>query len=234
LKPVLFVSHESSVSPGIASGIFAEEGIPLQLMRAWEEEVWPDAHDLAGLVVLGGDMSANDADAFPFLNKVRALVTTAVEAQVPTLGICLGAQILAVVLGGAVRRSPHVELGFGTLEATEEGKTDRLLAPFADGVPVFQWHEDTFDLPPEATLLFSGGGFHQAFRCGRTAYGTQFHFEVTEEDVAAWVDDTPPDRLKSYWGWSPEGLLQEAHARLPGQREAGREVFRRFGNLVKG
>ncbi|MEA2505805.1 MAG: hypothetical protein QOH48_423 [Actinomycetota bacterium] len=234
MKPVLFVSHESSVSPGIATGIFAEEGIPLQLMRAWEGRDWPDAHDLAGLVVLGGDMSANDADAFPFLNEVRTLASAAVDAQVPTLGICLGAQILAVVLGGAVRRSPRVELGFGNLEVTNEGKTDQLLAPFADGGPVFQWHEDTFDLPPSATLLFSGGGFHQAFRYGRAVYATQFHFEVTEEDVAAWVDDTPPDRLKSYWGWSPEELLKEVHARLPLQREAGREVFRRFGKLVKG
>jgi GMP synthase (glutamine-hydrolysing) len=234
LKPVLFVSHESSVSPGIASEVFEQEGIPLQVMRAWETTEWPEVRNFSGLVVLGGEMGAHDVEAFPFLSEVRALLSQAVEAEVPTLGICLGAQILALVLGGAVRRSPRVELGFGLLEATGEGRRDPVLGPFAGPVAVFQWHQDTFDLPEAATLLFSGGGFHQAFRYGRTVYGTQFHFEVTEQDVAAWIDATPPNRLQGHWGRSREELLREVSMRLPAQQEIGREAFRGFAKLLEG
>jgi GMP synthase (glutamine-hydrolysing) len=233
LKPVLFVSHEPSVTPGIAADVFAESGIPLRVLRAWEETAWPEVNAVSGVVVLGGDMSANDVGAFPFLERVGNFVSEAVKEQIPTLGICLGAQILALVLGGSVRRSPRVELGFGALEATKEGQNDQVLAGFSDDVPVFQWHEDTFDLPPDATLLLTGGGFDQAFRYGERVYGTQFHFEVTHADIAAWIETTPKERLESYWGRSRDELLAEAAVRLPGQQEAGRDAFRRFAKLLE-
>jgi GMP synthase-like glutamine amidotransferase len=220
------------VSPGIATEVFEAEGYPLRVMRAWEETQWPDPADIAALVVLGGEMNAHDLDAFPFLRVVREYTLEAVERSVPTLGICLGAQILAIVLGGTVRQSPRVELGFGPLDATEEGLRDPVLGGYGDGVEVFQWHEDTFDLPPKTTLLLSGGGFHQAFRYGATCYGTQFHFEVTEEDVMAWLEVTNADRLREHWGRSKEELLEELHSKLPAQQLVGRETFKHFAKLL--
>lgn len=226
------MSHEPSVSPGIATEVFEGEGYPLRLMRAWEETEWPDPQNISGLVVLGGEMNAYELDAFPFLRSVRGFTLEAIDRGIPTLGICLGAQILAIVLGGTVRRSPRVELGFGPLDATEEGRRDPVMSGFGDGVPVFQWHEDTFDLPPETTLLLSGGGFHQAFRYGTSCYGTQFHFEVTEQDVMAWLAETDPDRLQDHWGRSTEELMDEVHSKLPAQQKAGREAFKRFARLL--
>ncbi|MEA2508791.1 MAG: hypothetical protein QOG21_873 [Actinomycetota bacterium] len=220
------------MTPGIASGVFDESGIPLQMMRAWEDTHWPKPDEIAGLLLLGGEMNAEDLENYPFLRSVHGFTEAAIEHEVPVLGICLGAQILAMVLGGSVRRSPRVELGFGALDATTEGRADPILAGFAEEVAVFQWHEDTFSLPPAATLLLSGGGFHQAFRSGAGLYGTQFHFEVTEEDVAAWIEATPAERLRDHWGWSGGELLAEARAKLPAQQKAGRAAFRRWAELV--
>jgi GMP synthase (glutamine-hydrolysing) len=221
------------VSPGIAADVFAESGIPVQMMHAWENTGWPELQDIAGVVVLGGEMNANDVQGFPFLDSVRAFISAALEKEIPTLGICLGAQLLAIVLGGAVRRSPRIELGFAKLEATEEGRNDQVLAGFAEEIAVFQWHEDTFEVPPEATILLTGNGFDQAFRFGTSVYGTQFHFEVTEQDVGAWIEATPPERLEGYWGWTGAELLAEVRSRLPAQQEAGREAFRRFAKLLE-
>jgi GMP synthase (glutamine-hydrolysing) len=234
VKPVLCVSHEPSVTPGIAAEVFDELGVPFRVLRAWEEAQWPAPEDVSGVVVFGGDMNADAVAEYPFLTQVRALIAAAVDQGVPTLGICLGAQIMARALGGAVRRSPRVELGFGHLDATEAGRLDPVLGVFADDVAVFQWHEDSFDLPPGAALLFRGGGFVQAFRCGASAYGTQFHFEVTEADIAAWIEATPPDRLQGYWGWSREALLDEVGCNLAAQQNAGRDAFRSFAALLGG
>jgi GMP synthase-like glutamine amidotransferase len=201
-------------------------------MQAWEASHWPDPEDIPGVVVLGGEMNADDVANFPFLEQVRGFTEAVTRRGAPVLGICLGAQILAIVLGGSVRKSERVELGFGSLDATDEGTSDPVLGGFRDGVDVFQWHEDTFSLPPESSLLFSGGGFNQAFRWGEKCYATQFHFEVTERDVAAWVQATPPDRLRDYWGWSPDELLEEVRSKLPAQQDAGRAAFRRWSELV--
>jgi GMP synthase (glutamine-hydrolysing) len=232
LKPILCVSPEPSVTPGIATEVFEEAGIPSQTLRAWEDTQWPSPEDIGALLLLGGEMNAEDVDNYPFLRGVHGFTEAAAERGLPVLGICLGAQILALVLGGQVRRSPRVELGFGSLDATDEGRGDPVLGGFGD-VEVFQWHEDTFSLPPAATLLLSGGGFHQAFRSGAALYGTQFHFEVTERDVAAWIEATPPARLQDYWGWSGEDLVAQARAKLPAQQEAGRNAFRRWAELVE-
>jgi GMP synthase (glutamine-hydrolysing) len=233
LKPVLCVSHEASVSPGIAAEVFDEAGVPFRMMRAWEETDWPSPDDIAGLVVLGGEMNAQDVGGFPFLEDVRAFTSAVVAGGAPVFGICLGAQILAMVLGGSVTPSPRVEIGFKLLDATTEGRNDPVLGGFADDIAVFQWHEDTFMLPPAVTLLFSGGGFDQAFRWGADCYGTQFHFEVTESDIAAWIEATPPERLLQHWGRSGEEVLAEARSKLPPQQEAARVAFRRWAALLE-
>jgi GMP synthase-like glutamine amidotransferase len=133
------------------------------------------------LIVLGGPMGCMDDDDAPWLPAVRTLMRTAVDDGVPTLGICLGAQLLAAATGGYVARGEAgPELGLGSIEVVS---SDLLFDP--GPMPVVQWHYDTVTaLPPDATLLASSATYEvQAFRVGEVAWGLQFHVEATPEMV---------------------------------------------------
>lgn len=137
---------------------------------------------MGGLIVFGGEMNVDEIEAHPYLLRERQLMADALARGVPVLGICLGAQMLARVLGAPVRRAPVRELGFKPVRLTQAGTTDPLLGAFGRSACVFQWHEDTFDLPKGAELLAAGDTVtNQAFRHGDRAWGVQFHFEVNQE-----------------------------------------------------
>jgi GMP synthase (glutamine-hydrolysing) len=174
------------------------------------------------LIVLGGPMNANDDERCPWLPSVRALMRTAVEDGVPTLGICLGAQLLAVATGGEVRRGEAgPEIG---LDEVSVDVGDDLLS--AGPTPVVQWHHDTVTrLPDGATLLASSPAYRvQAFRVGDLAWGLQFHVEATTEMVRAWAAEE---------GLSPAIAEQVAFA--DGRLTAvGQQVARRFAAIITG
>ena len=147
----------------------------------------PSVGEIGGLIVLGGAMGANDDDRHPFLSDLKQLITECVAARIPYLGICLGGQLLAAACGGRVVSHRWEELGIGTVTLTEEGRGDRLFAGLPEEIGTFQWHHDSFDLPPEGVLLASSSACpHQAFRVGVNAWGFQFHPEVTEDIIRDW------------------------------------------------
>jgi GMP synthase-like glutamine amidotransferase len=147
----------------------------------------PELRDLSALIVLGGAMGANDDDRHPFLSGLKTFITQVVAAGIPFLGICLGGQLLAAALGGRVVSGRWEELGSQRLTLTEEGRRDRLFRGIPDEFASFQWHHDSFDLPPGGVLLASSAACpHQAFRIGESAWGLQFHPEVTEEIIRDW------------------------------------------------
>jgi len=147
---------------------------------------------LAGLIFLGGPMSVNDE--LEHIRRELQLIEEALRRDVPVLGICLGAQLLAHALGASVYRNPVPEIGWAPIYLTEEGKRDPLFQEFTDGEPVLHWHGETFDLPRGATwLAYSDHCRHQAFRFGPAHYGFQFHIEATPAMIASWVQsETPP------------------------------------------
>ena len=156
----------------------------------------------------------------------------ALRREVPLLGVCLGAQLMARALGVPVVRARRREFGFVPIRLTEAGSSDPLLSAFASGVHVFQWHEDTFDLPPGAHLLATGDEVRvQACRVGRRAWGVQFHPEMTEPEIEGWLADTGPGLARS-WGKSAGQIRAELAQHLPDQQARGRELFRRFARLV--
>jgi GMP synthase-like glutamine amidotransferase len=232
MKPIVVISHGPSITPGITTGMLDDMGVPHRLVRAWEEEL-PAPTDASGLIVLGGKMNADETDRYPFVGHVRALMGEAIEQGVPLLGICLGAQSMARALGAAVPRAEPPEIGFRSLTATDEGRSDPVLGGFATDAPLLGWHEDTFDLPAGATLLFEGNGFNQAFRYGDRAFAAQFHFEVTEREISAWAEETPDDEMRDHWRTSKEELLAQAESFLETQQELGRDAFRAFVKLVQ-
>ena len=207
------------------------EKVPWRYVDVWDDPDTPSASDASGLIVLGGEMNVDQLDRHPFLAAVRRLTLDAVESNKPVLGICLGAQVLARVLGSEVHPSPVKEIGFLPVKATAEGSRDPVMTPFAPEALVFQFHEDACDLPDGAELLFTGDEVPvQAFRMGETAYGIQFHFEVTGKEIAAWCDETP--NLEEGWGGSKEKLMSEANSSLARQQESGKETTRRFLKLL--
>ena len=152
------------------------------------------AEGFCGLVVLGGVPGAWDDDLAPWLPATRRLIATAVDDGLPTLGICLGGQLLAAACGGDVRRGDDgLEVGVVDVTPLPAAQVDPLLAGVpqtrAGGFRAAQWHQDAVvELPPGAVRLVTGSRYqNQAFRLGERAWGVQYHPEVTATDWAAWV-----------------------------------------------
>ncbi|MGH2819755.1 MAG: type 1 glutamine amidotransferase, partial [Actinomycetota bacterium] len=124
------------------------------------------------------------------------------------------------------------EVGFHPVTSTKRAGEDDLLGSFLEIGRVFQWHEDAFDLPEGAELLYTNEMVpHQAFRFGELAYGVQFHFEITEGTISRWCRES--GSLGSVWNTSEERLLDQARVHLPAQQQAARECFRRFASLAR-
>ena len=141
-----------------------------------------------GLVVLGGPMNVDEHPQRTHLRNEMLAIEAMLKQGKPVLGICLGAQLLAHVLGAAVPRNPVKEIGWYPLHKTAAGSQDPVLAPLDDTTPVFQWHGCRFDIPQGAAhLARSNDCEQQAFRYGDNAYGFQFHLEMDERLIERWL-----------------------------------------------
>jgi GMP synthase (glutamine-hydrolysing) len=191
---LLVVQHEPSCPPGLLATAAANTGVRLRLVEAPAQPV-PVTLDAAdGLVVLGGAMDADETDDYPHLARTMDLVRDAAARSVPTLGICLGAQLAAAALGGRAYPAPAgEELGWTKVELTEAGRADPVTGALQEPVELFEWHHDVFDPPPGATLLAGGAVYpSQAFRLG-SVVAVQFHPEVDGPLLAGWwAESSPP------------------------------------------
>ena len=169
------------------------EGHDVRVVHAYRGEALPPPAEADAVLVGGSPLAAYGYRQHPFLRDEAAFLERAADAGVPCFGICFGAQFLAHLLGGRASRAEHIEIGACSVRLTEAGRSDPLFAGFPPSFPVFEWHGDTFDLPPGAELLAVGDGVrHQAFRFGRVV-GVQFHPEVTSPEVARWADANGAD-----------------------------------------
>jgi GMP synthase (glutamine-hydrolysing) len=188
---VLVIEHGSSDPVGRLGEWLRAEGLELDIHDAGAGANIPaDLDGYAGLLVMGGSMGANDDVGAPWLPAVRALLRAAVADEVPTLGVCLGGQLLAAANGGRVQRSPEdQEFGPQLIAKRTSAATDPLFAALPITPDVIQWHFDAITaLPPGAIQLASSPGCEQqAFRLGRLAWGLQFHIETTPEQVREWA-----------------------------------------------
>jgi GMP synthase (glutamine-hydrolysing) len=190
--------------------------------------------DAAGLVVLGGAMNVDETDRYPFLAADLRWIERALEIGLPTLGICLGAQLLAKVLGSRVYPNRVKEIGWYEIELTPEAAADPLWAQSGPRT-VFQWHGDTFDLPAGTTLLARGDLCeNQAFRYGTSAYGVQFHIEMTAGMIEEWL--TEPGNtaeLAKADGIDPAQIRALTPTELPRLQALAADVLGRFGGMCR-
>ncbi len=190
LTMLMVVQNDPIVPPGLIVEILQEKGLPFRLIRTYAEDHSFDLTEGCGVIVLGGTMSVQDTARFPFLRELKHQIREVVQRGIPYLGICLGGQLLAEVLGAEVHLQKRGEKGCHQIELTEQGDRDPIFSGMPKRFSSFQWHGDSFDLPPEAVHLARTGTCpYQAFRWGKTAYGIQFHPEVTREIVSAWTYD---------------------------------------------
>ena len=231
----LVIQHLAPESAWAIGDALIGAGIDVDVRRADRGDPIPtDVGGLGGLVVMGGPMSAASDDGFETRRAEVALLADAVASGTPTLGVCLGAQLLALAGGGRVRRGEHgPEVGWGAVELTEAAGDDPLLAGVPRRLEVLHWHGDTYDPPPGSAHLASSGRYaNQAFRVGEAAWGLQFHLEVTSDAVDAFVDAFGDEA-----GCAPGGaaaIRRATPGRLEQLRPWQRLVFARFAALVGG
>jgi GMP synthase (glutamine-hydrolysing) len=203
----LVLEHAEHEGAGLLGDALSDGDFTILRRRAWRGEALP-AGDFDAVIAMGGPMSAWDDAAHPWLAEEAALLASSVRAGIATLGVCLGAQLMARGLGARVYAGSGPEMGLGPIALTDEGRRDPLLAPF-DRKGVLHWHGDTFELPAGAVWLASTERFaHQAFRVGARAYALQFHVECGAEMRREWA--RLGERELRAAGVAPESLAGSA------------------------
>lgn len=237
---VLVVQHEASTSPGWFGDWLGEAGLELDVRHPYAGDALPtldaassDHRSPAGLLVLGGAMAPADDEDCPWLPATRALMAEAVDAGLPTFGICLGAELMALGCGGEVRRGlAGPELGVLGVTLGADAADDPVFGVLPEQVRVVQWHwEEIAALPEDAVLLASSPAYrHQAFRLGEAAWGVQGHPEVTGDIAAAWAREDSPLLLAEKR--RPDDLVAEVRAAEAELAQTWRPLAAAFASVV--
>jgi GMP synthase (glutamine-hydrolysing) len=185
MKKILLIFHQPTTNPGIVVPLLQKRGYELDIrILSQGDELPPTLDNHEGAISFGGSMSANDGQILPYIQTELDWLPKVLSSDTPFLGICLGAQLLAQVLGAKVTRHPlgKLEIGYWPLSPTPAG-----MMYFDSNLQVYQWHREGFEIPSGAIKLASGEIFaNQAFRYGNNAYGVQFHPEMVQEVLDRW------------------------------------------------
>lgn len=196
---VLICKNIGTEGPGTIEDYLKLQKIPYEIVDLSSGEGLPPSDNFNILIMMGGPMSVNEDDIYPYIKKEEGLVRDFISKDRKILGVCLGAQIMAKALGSKVYVGPEKEIGWYDIELTEEGMRDRymknlamhpVVKDFWRRFRVFHWHGETFDIPQGAVRLAGSAIYpNQAFRYGKNAYAFQFHIEVSKEMIYDWFKD---------------------------------------------
>ena len=233
MKPVFICRFAPQEGPGYFATYLSERSIPWRLVRIDEGEPIPPASEIAGLAMMGGPMSVNDD--LPWISPVLGSIRAAVAAEVPVIGHCLGGQLLSKALGGTVTRNPVKEIGWLPVQVLPA-------QPAQEWTPLesflsYQWHGDTFSIPPGATRIWSSAACpNQAFTIGNHI-GMQCHVEVTESIIDEWCDtgaqEIAENRGRSPAVQTPAEMRQDLAQRLSALRAVADRVYDRWTKGLK-
>ena len=234
---LLIVQHVAHEGVGTFGEVFTHEGCELVRLNADDPQArWPRAADVQGAVIMGGPMAVYDRHRYPFLKRELHFLRNALQEELPVLGVCLGAQLLAHALGAPVTKNSQKEIGWYPLKKEPGADGDPLMSAFGQTETVFQWHGDIFTLPPEAVSLASSPlCAQQAFRYRDNVYGLQFHVEVTEAIIQQWLGE--PGNVEELAGLrgsiDPAAIRHQSPQHLPRLQELARHVASAWCGLVR-
>jgi GMP synthase (glutamine-hydrolysing) len=230
MRKVLVLQHVAYEPLGTLDPLLRARRVRIRYVNfSRQPDARPQLRDYDAVVVLGGPMNVGEVERHPHLRTELDLLADATARDMPVLGICLGAQLLAHALGAEVKRNPVKELGWHDVALTAEGAVDPVLSALAPTERIFQWHGDTFGLPPGATLLASSPTCeHQAFRWGKHAYGLQFHLEVDAPLVERWLRVHRSELLQTRGVAAEDAIRRETELRIARSMALSTSLFGRL------
>ena len=232
----LVITHSATEGVGNVGTWLQDSGVELEVVEPWDGDELPgDLAPYDALVVMGGPQQAYDDSSAPWLRATKDLLRAAAGSNVPTLGICLGGQLLAEAMGGRVEKGAEgIEAGARLVAKRDAAWEDELFAEVPFTPTVVQWHEDAIiDLPPGAVHLASSPRYaNQAFRVGERAWGLQFHIETPPEMVRHWGANYGGPVAEA--GLDPAALAEQVVDELPEVEACWRPFVERFAALAAG
>jgi GMP synthase (glutamine-hydrolysing) len=180
----------------------------LSATRFYNNESLPSVKEIDWLIVMGGPMNIYEDDKYPWLTKEKRFIEQAIKQDKTVVGICLGSQLIADVLGAKVYQGQHKEIGWFPIEMTNEAENSVVFNSLPQKLTVFHWHGDTFDLPEGATCLaYSEGCQNQAFIYNEKILGLQFHLESTKDSVRRIIENCADELVEGKYIQKPEEML---------------------------
>lgn len=211
---VLILQHGAHVDAGSILNWCAKRNAEISFIKLYEPNPKFDSTDQFDLmVILGGTMSVNDEEALSWLKPEKEFIRQMIESNTPILGICLGAQLIATALGVKVNKNPAIEIGWHSVRKVSNIKN---IFQFPEALQVFHWHNETFQLPPNAVQLAESDACkNQGYQIGDRIIGLQFHPEVTLETISLWIADEGPSLQSGQFVQTPEKMKLLATTLLP-------------------
>ncbi len=226
---ILAITHQRDAGPGVFAEAIEASGATLeQWLPAEQPEPPADPLGYDAVFTLGGAMHVDQEDPHGWIAEEKALLRELIDRRVPLLGLCLGGQMVAAAAGTTPHRATEPEIGWFRVELTPEGRDDPLLGPLEPGFEAFQWHSYEFPLPPGAVPLARTDLCLQAFRLGESAWGLQFHPEVSAADARSWIEDYRSDEEAVRIELDPDALWAETEAKIEAFNRLGRDLCRRW------
>lgn len=234
MKKILVFKNIGCEDLGTMASAIKSRNMEYQYLHLYNKDRAPQSLDgYSGLIILGGPMNVYETDKHPFLIDEERLINEAIQKDIPTLGICLGAQLIAKTAGAKVFAGNKKEIGWYSMSLTTDGLNDPLFTDCEKDITVFQWHGDTFNIPEKAKRLAESDLFpNQAFKIGEKIVGLQFHLEVTEEAIYKWMEEYKEELnfLKDYI--NPKKIRKDTEEKIENLNKLAGIFYNSFFKMI--